>query len=175
MSHLKTIWSVALLMTIFYPLTPYANDEGEGVMPEAWHSMSGLSAEQAQRAAAAALRRCPADGYNVSVAITDRSGVLLALLRDSSAGPHTVGSSQGKAYASASTGQPTAAMAQAIADNPALQGLRDMDPRMVILAGGLPVVIGGQRVGGIGVGGAPGGHLDVACAQAGLKRIGAQF
>ena len=32
---------------------------------------------------------------------------------------------------------------------------------------------GGEVVGGIGVGGAPGGHLDAACAQAGLDSIGA--
>ncbi|HBP87923.1 MAG TPA: hypothetical protein DD706_09525, partial [Nitrospiraceae bacterium] len=42
-----------------------------------------------------------------------------------------------------------------------------------LLGGGLPIEIGGEIVGGIGVGGAPGGHLDAACAQAGLETIGA--
>lgn len=40
-------------------------------------------------------------------------------------------------------------------------------------ARGLPIIMAGELVGGIGVGGAPGGHLDVACAQAGLESIGA--
>jgi uncharacterized protein GlcG (DUF336 family) len=56
---------------------------------------------------------------------------------------------------------------------PPLQGLRDMNDKILILGGGLPVEIGGEIVGGIGVGGAPGGHLDAACAQAGLESIGA--
>jgi uncharacterized protein GlcG (DUF336 family) len=42
-----------------------------------------------------------------------------------------------------------------------------------MLGGGLPIEIDGEIVGGIGVGGAPGGHLDDVCAQAGLDAIGA--
>ena len=42
-----------------------------------------------------------------------------------------------------------------------------------IVGGGLPIEIGGEVVGGIGVGGAPGAHLDDACSQAGLDAIGA--
>jgi uncharacterized protein GlcG (DUF336 family) len=37
----------------------------------------------------------------------------------------------------------------------------------------MPIQFGGEIVGGIGVGGAPGTHLDDACAQAGLDAIGA--
>jgi uncharacterized protein GlcG (DUF336 family) len=48
-----------------------------------------------------------------------------------------------------------------------------MNANILILGGGLPIEIGGEVVGGIGVGGAPGGHLDAACAQAGLDSIGA--
>jgi uncharacterized protein GlcG (DUF336 family) len=48
-----------------------------------------------------------------------------------------------------------------------------MNEHMLLLAGGLPIKIGDDMVGGIGVGGAPGGHLDAACAQAGLDSIGA--
>ncbi len=78
------------------------------------------------------------------------------------------------AFTSASMGQATARLANAIAENPALNGLRDMDSRMVILAGGLPIVIDGQRVGGIGVCGAPSGNLDEACSTHGLQQIGAK-
>jgi uncharacterized protein GlcG (DUF336 family) len=61
-----------------------------------------------------------------------------------------------------------------IGEKPFLEGLRDMDSRLVILGGGLPIVINGERVGGIGVGGAPGGPLDEACAKEGLAAIGAR-
>jgi len=127
--------------------------------------------EVATKAAVSALRQCRRDGYAVSVAVVDRGGNLLIQVRNPDAGPHTLGSSQGKAFTSASMGQPTTRLANAIAENPALNGLRDMDSRLVILAGGLPIVFNGELVGGIGVGGAPGGHLDEACALHGLQQI----
>ena len=133
-----------------------------------------LSLKAAQTAVNVALDKCRHDGFSVSVAIVDRAGNLLTQSRHPMAGPHTVGSSRGKAFTSASMGQPTANLANAIAQNPALDGLRDMDERLVILAGGLPIVLDGKRVGGIGVGGAPSGDLDVACAAAGLMAIGAE-
>jgi uncharacterized protein GlcG (DUF336 family) len=105
------------------------------------------------------------------VAVVDRGGNLLAFVRHPLAGPHTVNSSRGKAFTAASMGSSTAGLSKMIAEKPFLAGLRDMDDRLVILGGGLPVSIGETHVGGIGVGGAPGGHLDEACAQAGLDAI----
>ncbi len=127
----------------------------------------------AQKAANAAMAKCIADGYRVSVAVVARSGSTKVLIRGDGAGPHTVGSSTGKAFTSASMGQPTAKLAGLIKDKPFLDGLRDMDPRLVILGGALPIKLSGKLVGGIGVGGAPGGHLDEACAKAGIEAIGA--
>lgn len=125
-------------------------------------------------AASAALAQCEADGYRVSVAVVDRSGDLKVLLKGDGAGPHTVNSSRGKAFTSASMGRATGELATMIAENPAIAGLRNMDERMLILAGGLPIVVNEVVVGGIGVGGAPGGNLDEACAQAGIDQMLAQ-
>ena len=127
----------------------------------------------ANKAAAAAQEKCKQDGYRVSVAIVDRAGVLKVLMRGDGAGPHTTNSSSKKAYTAASLRRPTSEMAELVAKTPALQGLRDIDDKVLILGGGLPIEIGGEVVGAIGVGGAPGGHLDEACAQAGLDSIGA--
>ncbi len=127
----------------------------------------------ATKAASAAVEQCTKDGYRVSVAVVDRAGVVRALLREDGAGPHTVDSSRKKAYTSASLKKPTAELGELIAKMPAVQALRDMNENMLLLGGGLPIEIGGEVVGGIGVGGAPGGHLDAACAQAGLESIGA--
>jgi len=133
-----------------------------------------LPLAMAQTAAQAAIDACSAEGHNVSVAIVARSGVTSALLRADNAGPHTVGSSTGKAFASASLGRDTGGLAGFIGENPANGGLRDMDARLVIQAGGLPIKIGGALVGGIGVGGAPSGDIDTTCARAGLDAIGAE-
>ncbi|WNM64113.1 GlcG/HbpS family heme-binding protein [Candidatus Nitrospira neomarina] len=126
----------------------------------------------ATKAASAAVEQCTKDGYRVSAAVVDRAGVVRALLREDGAGPHTVDSSRKKAYTSASLKRPTAELGELIAKMPAVQALRDMNENMLILGGGLPIEMGGEVVGGIGVGGAPGGHLDVACAKAGLESIG---
>jgi uncharacterized protein GlcG (DUF336 family) len=127
----------------------------------------------ASKAAAAAVEKCRQDGYRVSAAVVDRAGVLRSLMRGDGAGPHTVDSSTKKAYTAATVRRTTSELAEFAAKNPSLQGLRDMNERILVLGGGLPIEMGGEVVGGIGVGGAPGTHLDDNCAQAGLDSIGA--
>ena len=125
----------------------------------------------ANKAASAALEKCRQDGYRVSVAIVDRTGLIRTLMRGDGAGPHTTDSSSKKAYTAASLRRPTSELAEMISKMPALQSLRDMNEKMLMLGGGLPIEIGGEVVGGIGVGGAPGAHFDDACAQAGLDAL----
>ena len=136
-----------------------------------------LPVSLAATAAKAAVDQCAKDGYRVSAAVVDRAGLLRAFLRADGAGPHTVESSEKKAYTAASMRGPTGNVAELIAKTPGLQGLQHMNGKVLFLAGGLPIEIAGEVVGevvgGIGVGGAPGGHLDAACAQAGLDSIGA--
>ncbi len=127
----------------------------------------------ASKAAAAAQEKCKQDGYRVSTAVVDRAGVLKVLMRGDGAGPHTTDSSFKKAYTAASLRRPTGEFAEMVAKTPPLQGLRDINDKILILGGGLPIEMEGELVGGIGVGGAPGGHLDDACAKAGLDSIGA--
>jgi uncharacterized protein GlcG (DUF336 family) len=132
-----------------------------------------LPLDIATKAAEAALKACAAGGNNVSVAIVARDGSTKVLLKADNSGPHTGSSAEGKAFTSAALGRDTAGLAEFIASKPANDGLRDMDPRMVIQAGGLPIKFGKALVGGIGVGGAPSGDIDAGCAVAGLKAIGA--
>jgi uncharacterized protein GlcG (DUF336 family) len=157
--------SLGVMLSLGFAQATSAGDElpREAVLP--------LSS--ATKAAMAALEKCAKDGYRVSVAVVDRAGVLKVLLRGDGAGPHTTDSSFKKAYTSSSLRRPTSEFAELAAKAPALQGLRDMNDKILILGGGLPIEIGGEVVGGIGVGGAPGGHLDDACAQVGLDSIGA--
>lgn len=134
---------------------------------------SVLPLSMAGRAVQAAMEACKKDGYRVSVSIVDRAGILRTMGRADGAGPHTVESSRKKAYTAASLRRPTTELAELINKVPTLQALREMNDHILMLGGGLPIEIGGDVVGGIGVGGAPGAHLDDACAQAGLDAIGA--
>ena len=137
------------------------------------HKETVLPLALAQKAAAAGLAKCEDDGYHVSVAVADRGGNLKVLVRGDGAGPHTTDSSFRKAYTAASMRRSTQHLAELLTKIPSIQALRDMNDKILILGGGLPIEIEGEVVGGIGVGGAPGSHLDEACAAAGLASIGA--
>jgi len=120
--------------------------------------------------AQAAVTACAADGYNVAAAVTDRSGILLALVRAENAGAHTPNAASAKAYTSASSRNPTSGMAETVQKNPGAAGLVDI-PGFLVLAGGVPVKVGKDTVGAIGVGGAPGGNLDEACAIKAIEKF----
>lgn len=153
-----------LATTLFAPMA---------VTAQALPTAPYLPLELATKAADVALKACAAEGHNVSVAVVARDGATKVLLKADNSGPHTGPSATGKAFTSAAMGRDTAGLAEFIASKPANDGLRDMDPRLVIQGGGLPVKIGDALVGGIGVGGAPTGDIDANCAAAGLKAIGA--
>jgi uncharacterized protein GlcG (DUF336 family) len=134
---------------------------------------SVLPLKLAVQAALHAERQCAKDGYRVSASVVDRAGVLQVLVRGDGAGPHTVDSSRRKAYTAASLRVSTQELAELISQRPELQALEDMNSSILLLGGGFPVTMGGEGVGGIGVGGAPGTALDEACARTGLQHIGA--
>jgi uncharacterized protein GlcG (DUF336 family) len=129
-----------------------------------------ISAALAAEAVAAAVEACAGRGFRVSAAVVDRSGVLKALLRADGAGPHTVSSAQAKAYTAVSMRANTSQILETVRTNPGAARLVDIDG-FLIVGGGMPIRIGDEVVGAIGVGGAPGGHLDDQCAEAGIARI----
>ena len=117
---------------------------------------------------------CSAQGYNVTAAVVDRAGVLKALARADNAGVHTPDAARRKAYTAASTRIPTAVMVENVQKNPAAAQLVAIDGFLVV-AGGVPVKVGNEVIGAVGVGGAPGGHLDEACANAALAKVESQL
>jgi uncharacterized protein GlcG (DUF336 family) len=157
-----------MMAAAFIALMPYTVPAADDLPKEAVLPMS-----MAGKAIQASLDACKKDGYRVSVSVVDRAGVLRAMTRADGAGPHTIDSSRKKAYTAASLRRSTTELAELINQVPTLQALREMNNDVLFLGGGLPIEIGGEIVGGIGVGGAPGAHLDDACAQAGLDAIGA--
>ena len=56
-----------------------------------------LTPETALKAAQAALKKCRDSGYQATVAVVDRMGVVQVLLRDRFAGPHTPDMASAKA------------------------------------------------------------------------------
>jgi uncharacterized protein GlcG (DUF336 family) len=129
-----------------------------------------LTTAAALAAAQAALAGCRKDGYIVSVAVVDRGGVMLALLRDNLAGRHTPDTAVAKAATAASFRMDTRDLAEGTQPGKATSGIRAL-PGVVAVGGGIPIQAKGQLVGAIGVSGAPGGDADHACARAGVASI----
>jgi uncharacterized protein GlcG (DUF336 family) len=129
-----------------------------------------LSLDLANQIATATVAACSANGHAVTAAVVDRAGNLRALQRADNAGPHTIEASRLKAYTSASARNTTLAMMEAAQKNPAAANLKDI-PGFLLLGGGVPVRAGNEVIGAVGVGGAPGGHLDEQCAMAALEQV----
>lgn len=136
----------------------------------AFVTYKSLTPEVALEAAQAAMKTCRDHGYQIAVAVVDRSGQPQVLLRDRFAGLPAPDTATRKAYTALSFRSSTADLAKSIRDgqlDPALARL----PNIAMLGGGLAIETAGTLVGGIGVSGAPGGDKDEACAKAGLDAI----
>jgi len=129
-----------------------------------------LTPAAALKAAQAALASCRARGFQITVAVVDRMGVVQVLLRDRFAGPHTVDMASAKAYTAVSFRTSTRELAEATQPGKPQSGVRAR-PGVAAVAGGLMIEAGGSLLGAVGVSGAPGGAEDEKCAAAGLEAI----
>jgi uncharacterized protein GlcG (DUF336 family) len=131
---------------------------------------STLTTTAAQQAAQAAFASCQKAGYTATVAVVDRSGRALALLRDNLAGAHTVQTAIDKAATAVSFRTDTTELAAQTQPGRPQSGVREL-PHVVAIGGGMVIRAKGSIVGGIGVSGAPGPENDDACAKAGIAAI----
>lgn len=148
----------------------FATAVGQASAQDAVFQTKSLTPETALMAAKASMDACRKQGYQVTVAVVDRSGLTQVLLRDRFAGPHTVDIATNKAWTAASMRMSTTAFGIETQAGKPMSGLRS-HPRVLAAGGGVVVEGGGSVMGGIGVSGGPGGDADESCAQAGLKAI----
>lgn len=134
------------------------------------NTFSTLSLAAAEQAAQAALSRCQKDGFTVAVAVVDRGGQPLVMLRDLLAGAHTSQTAINKAATAVSFRTDTTELAAMTQAGKAASGIRHL-PNVVAVGGGIVIRAKGSIVGGIGVSGAPGGDSDDVCAKAGIAAI----
>lgn len=136
----------------------------------ATHTIRVLTPEAAQKAVNAALADCRKRGFQVAVAVVDRSGVAQAMVRDRFAGAHTADLAVNKAWTAVSFRTDTTELAKATQPGQASSGLRNV-PRFSAVGGGVPIQAAGSVIGGIGVSGAPSGDADDSCAKAGIASV----
>jgi uncharacterized protein GlcG (DUF336 family) len=135
-------------------------------------TQKAIPVELALVIAQGAMEQCRADGFHVSVSVIDRSGLLKAFLRDEGTGPHTIDLSRRKAFTAltfanrwATSGEAAKAWKSTLGSPmPNVEGA-------VGVAGGVPIKVGNDTIGAVGVSGAVGGDKDEACAKAGIAKI----
>jgi uncharacterized protein GlcG (DUF336 family) len=132
-----------------------------------------ISLTMATTMAMTAIESCKGQGYNVSVHVLGRDGEVIIGLRNDLAGPATMENSMKKAYTARTLRIPSGKFAENVKGNPTAGAL--FLTNIVAAQGALPIVIGDDTIGAIGVSGAPGGDKDEACAKAAIDKVSADL
>jgi len=126
-----------------------------------------LSLSDARRIVDAARAEAEQRRWNVSIAVVDDGGFLLALERMDGAGPQTPEIATRKAWTAAMVRLPTKTVEDMAKDRPGLLGM----PGQLRVQGGLPIQVEGEWVGAVGVSGVA-SHEDEQVSRAGIAALG---
>lgn len=125
-----------------------------------------ITSADARQILSAARAEAEKNGWHVTIAVVDESGILVALERMDAAFPHTVEIAFHKGRSAATMRLPTKVMEDMVKDRPALVTM----PGVTRVQGGLPIKIGADCIGGVGVSGAA-SHQDEQVAAAGIAAL----
>ena len=125
-----------------------------------------LTADDARRILRASLAEAERNRWNVTVAVVDDGGALLALERMDGAFPQSAEIAARKAWTAAAVRLPTKTMEDMVVERPALVGF----PGQLRVQGGLPLLVGGECVGAVGVSGVQ-SHEDEQVCNAGIAAL----
>jgi uncharacterized protein GlcG (DUF336 family) len=127
-----------------------------------------LSLPAAKIIAEAALAECASRGFRTAVAVVDRAGNLLVLLRHEQASPATIDMARGKAYTALIFRTSTLEFQARTAADPVLAPQRDVRG-ILALGGGVPIVSEEEIIGAVASSGSN-QTTDDECARAGLAK-----
>ncbi len=132
----------------------------------------GPEVRLAIEAAEAAIASCAKNGYKVAAVVLNSNAEPIVVLRADGSLRIAVESATRKAYVVIRTKQASAAAAERVKTDVAFAHELAATNRALPVAGALPIKVGDEVIGALGVGGAPPpGDRDEACARAGLDSI----
>ncbi|MEI8150499.1 MAG: heme-binding protein [Hyphomicrobiales bacterium] len=141
----------------------------EAQSPQGVVMVRDLSLALATQIAQGALDHCRALNFKIGVSVVDRGGHVMISMRDDGTAHHVVELAERKAYTARIFRQTTREFVERIINNPRSQGLKDTKGALASF-GSVPIKVGDDTIGGVGVSGAPGGQNDEACAAAGIAK-----
>ena len=129
-----------------------------------------ISIRMALTIAETALTEC---GNRTSIAVVDRSGRMRLFLQGDGASPHNLELARRKAYTAGTFGRTSIEWAQRTETN--VPGQRQLS-EVIPLQGGVPIKVGNETIGAVGLSGAPnGGPQEEACGKAGIAKVADQL
>lgn len=131
---------------------------------------NNMSLHLANQLVQATMDACHSQGRSAVVVVIDRGGHLLSLQRDDTVGVHNTEAAQKKAFTALSTKTLSRVFAENARNNPDSSNLNTIDS-LLLIGGGVPVKVGNEVVGAIGVGGAGGAVIDEGCALQALDKV----
>jgi glc operon protein GlcG len=126
-----------------------------------------LTLDDCRRMSAAAEAEAKKNNWNVCIAILDDGGHLLHLVRMDGATPANARIAVAKGRTAAVTRRSTGSWQERVKTRPELLQMPGVTP----VQGGLPIMVEGQCVGGIGASGVQ-SHEDEQIVAAGIKALG---
>jgi len=127
-----------------------------------------LTLEAAKKIAVAAEAEARKNNWNVVIAVVDDGGHLVYLQRIDGTQTGSIDVAIGKARTSAAFKRPTKVFDELAKTRPSITSI---SPNAVLLEGGVPVMVGGQLVGAVGVSGVT-SQQDAQIAEAGIAALG---
>jgi uncharacterized protein GlcG (DUF336 family) len=128
-----------------------------------------LSLAMAKTIADAAQAECKAKGFNTSVAVVDRAGQVLVIMRDEQATAQTAEMARRKAYTARMFRISTLEFQKRTEEDPGREAQRDLAD-ILALSGGVPIQIGNDTIGAVGSAGSN-LEMDDACSKAGIAKV----
>src|ERR1700704_3210538 len=127
-----------------------------------------LSYPMALTIATGALEDCKAKGDAVSAVVLDRGGAMRGALRPNDTGPHPMENARRKAYTARTFKMTSEEFAKRM-ETEAVRRQQATLPGVIGIPGGLPLRVGDDVIGGVGLSGSPG--VDPVCVQAGIDKV----
>src|SRR5205809_6352863 len=128
-----------------------------------------VSLNMAKIIAEATLAECKSKGYNTAVAVVDRAGQVLVMMRDENGSAQQVEMARRKAYTARMFRTTTLEFQKRTATDPTLAAQRDVAD-ILALGGGVPIQVGNETIGAVGSSGSS-QEMDDACAKAGIAKV----
>jgi uncharacterized protein GlcG (DUF336 family) len=157
----------SMLVTVAVVVLGSVAARGQVVLTE-----RNISLQLARMIGDAAIASCKADGYDVTAAVVDRAGDLKLLLRADTSNPHNSDLARRKAYTARTFGVTSLEFAKRTNGATEFSGQRFLAD-VIPLGGGIPIMMGEEKIGGVGLSGAPTQEADEKCAKAGLAAAAA--